>query len=681
MTSPEGGRGMGPEDQTALAAYLAGLTRPQAPARTGFKPLHSLADLPSKGPQPPRSLAGGSPAVPFAVHDWADHTKHPSRRLARTGKAAPLAAAAAAVPCKVDLSAGFADRQATVTVRLARLDLRRTAVGISAARGVLIGSNGCQRNCYQFVVVNPTASIGGLLDGNRTAKLAFARLVENPESLSAGHALKRAVREGPLWTGGAIRASRLTGDNMTRLPVPAPITVGGSKGIVIGDGASQSNRFTYQFIRPQLNMSAAIHARPELARMLAVAIRHPRAEAAQRSFARELDRMFGQATGQAGKLRTGHGLPVISIAGSDGVMLGAGNRRIDVIRRMIEGRFEVRGWDVPGLRPEPPFPSALLPLRTALDTIAAAAARPLNAADAAPPLPLVPGTGGPGLPVPAPGAGRTTRTPEVSLAPPPDGDGAVVRGPAAAIAAAMKTGFLDAATLRAYVHRRLQAGLQHRPADQLAQAVRDLAGLREILFPDPEPGISLRDAVDPQTGTAAVTSALTTGISGDPASRLAASTVSPSLGRAAKPGPGYARASIWHVSTDKATFAEPLAQELASLGTAPRLDTWQTTPVDNLMKKLLDTDLTDASAVILVISAASVADPWIPEELSEAVVRRITSSAQLIPVRLDNAIMPAPIRHLSWINADRTQEGIRAAAAQITKALHGTGPATDPRTT
>jgi len=51
------------------------------------------------------------------------------------------------------------------------------------------------------------------------------------------------------------------------------------------------------------------------------------------------------------------------------------------------------------------------------------------------------------------------------------------------------------------------------------------------------------------------------------------------------------------------------------------------------------------------------------------VVRRIASSVRLIPVRLDDAPIPGPLKHLVWINADRTPEGIRSAAEQITDAL------------
>ena len=148
-----------------------------------------------------------------------------------------------------------------------------------------------------------------------------------------------------------------------------------------------------------------------------------------------------------------------------------------------------------------------------------------------------------------------------------------------------------------------------------------------------------------------------------------------------KPAAGCARAFILHVSQDKAGFVEPLVRELASMEAAPTLDTWEIKPGDSLVKKLLESELGPASAVIAVISASSEAEPWVREELHAAAVRRVTGSARLIAVRLDDAPMPAPMRHLAWINAERTQEGIRAAAARITKALHGPGSAANRRTT
>jgi len=130
------------------------------------------------------------------------------------------------------------------------------------------------------------------------------------------------------------------------------------------------------------------------------------------------------------------------------------------------------------------------------------------------------------------------------------------------------------------------------------------------------------------------------------------------------------RAFLSHASEDKSGFVEPLARELAEMGVAPWLDIWEIMPGDSLVKKLFDEGLDTVDAVIVVVSVSSAAKPWVREELDAAVVRRITSRTRLIPVRLDDAPVPSPIQHLTWISADRTPGGIRSAAEQITDALY-----------
>jgi integrase len=130
------------------------------------------------------------------------------------------------------------------------------------------------------------------------------------------------------------------------------------------------------------------------------------------------------------------------------------------------------------------------------------------------------------------------------------------------------------------------------------------------------------------------------------------------------------RAFLSHASEDKEDFVEPLAREFAEIGVAPWLDMWEIRPGDSLVRKLFEEGLDTVDAVIVVVSASSAAKPWVREELDAAVVRRITSSVRLIPVRLDGASVPAPIQHLVWITADRTPEGIRKAAREITDAVY-----------
>jgi len=69
------------------------------------------------------------------------------------------------------------------------------------------------------------------------------------------------------------------------------------------------------------------------------------------------------------------------------------------------------------------------------------------------------------------------------------------------------------------------------------------------------------------------------------------------------------RAFLSHASEDKEDFVEPLARELAEMGVAPWLDIWEIRPGDSLVRKLFDEGLDTVDAVIVVISAASVAKP------------------------------------------------------------------------
>jgi hypothetical protein len=136
-------------------------------------------------------------------------------------------------------------------------------------------------------------------------------------------------------------------------------------------------------------------------------------------------------------------------------------------------------------------------------------------------------------------------------------------------------------------------------------------------------------------------------------------------------GVSAVRAFLSHASEDKPDFVEPLARQLAELGVSPWLDIWEIRPGDSLVNKLFDEGLDTVGVVIVVVSPSSAAKPWVREELDAAVVRRITGSVRLIPVRLDDAPMPSPLRHLVWITADRTPEGIRSAAEQIADAVYG----------
>jgi hypothetical protein len=129
-----------------------------------------------------------------------------------------------------------------------------------------------------------------------------------------------------------------------------------------------------------------------------------------------------------------------------------------------------------------------------------------------------------------------------------------------------------------------------------------------------------------------------------------------------------------HASEDKVSFAEPLSRELASLGIRPWLDKWEIRPGDSLVAKLFDEGIAAVDAVIVIVSKYSAGKPWVRAELDAAMVRRITENTRLIPVRLDGADMPAPLRILVWHDAERTDDGIHNAARLIADTLHDRDP-------
>jgi hypothetical protein len=130
-------------------------------------------------------------------------------------------------------------------------------------------------------------------------------------------------------------------------------------------------------------------------------------------------------------------------------------------------------------------------------------------------------------------------------------------------------------------------------------------------------------------------------------------------------------AFVSHASEDKSSLAEPLSRKLAELGVQPWLDKWEIQPGDSLVQRLFDEGLKNADAVILVTSAVSVSKRWVREELDSAAVGRIERGTRLIPIRLDGVEMPEPLRHLRWLNAERTPDSVEQIAAEIADLLHG----------
>lgn len=112
---------------------------------------------------------------------------------------------------------------------------------------------------------------------------------------------------------------------------------------------------------------------------------------------------------------------------------------------------------------------------------------------------------------------------------------------------------------------------------------------------------------------------------------------------------------ISHAGEDKVAYAEPLARKLRASGVDAWLDKWEIAPGDSLVQKIFHEAMSLTDAVVVVLSKTSVAKPWVAKELDVAVVRNIQKLSRLIPVRLDDCVVPEALRDLVWL--DWTKEG------------------------
>ena len=114
------------------------------------------------------------------------------------------------------------------------------------------------------------------------------------------------------------------------------------------------------------------------------------------------------------------------------------------------------------------------------------------------------------------------------------------------------------------------------------------------------------------------------------------------------------RAFISHASEDKALYAVPLATGLRALGVDAWLDKWEIKPGDSLVARIFEEGLKDAAGVVIVLSLISVTKPWVEKELNVGVVQGIEKTSRVIPVRVDDCVVPACLKDLLWIDWAKT---------------------------
>jgi hypothetical protein len=130
------------------------------------------------------------------------------------------------------------------------------------------------------------------------------------------------------------------------------------------------------------------------------------------------------------------------------------------------------------------------------------------------------------------------------------------------------------------------------------------------------------------------------------------------------------RVFLSHASEDSERFARGLATRLRERGVKVWFAEWELLPGDSLVDRIFEEGLSDAEAVIIVVSQNSVNKPWVREELNAAVVRKIERQCKLIPVVIDDCEVPAALRSTVWLRI-RDLEGYEAELDRLIKAIFG----------
>jgi len=112
--------------------------------------------------------------------------------------------------------------------------------------------------------------------------------------------------------------------------------------------------------------------------------------------------------------------------------------------------------------------------------------------------------------------------------------------------------------------------------------------------------------------------------------------------------PEHPKVFLSHASEDKERFVVPFATALREHGVDVWLDKWEILPGDSLVDKIFEEGLKDAAAVIVVISKFSIEKPWVKEELNAAFVKRISKQTKIIPVVIDECVVPEALQATVW---------------------------------
>lgn len=105
---------------------------------------------------------------------------------------------------------------------------------------------------------------------------------------------------------------------------------------------------------------------------------------------------------------------------------------------------------------------------------------------------------------------------------------------------------------------------------------------------------------------------------------------------------------VSHASEDKDPFVLSFATRLRANGIDAWIDKWEMLPGDSLVDKIFEIGLKEATAVLIVLSKNSVNKPWVKEEINAAFVNRINAKCKIIPIVIDDCVVPQCLQTTLW---------------------------------
>ena len=131
-------------------------------------------------------------------------------------------------------------------------------------------------------------------------------------------------------------------------------------------------------------------------------------------------------------------------------------------------------------------------------------------------------------------------------------------------------------------------------------------------------------------------------------------------------------AFLSHATADNDRFVVPFNAALALRGIRTILDVQDFRPGQSLIRHIFDDGIESANAFVIIISKNTATRPWIRAELEHAIVRNIEDAMPVIPVILDGAPVPAPLRSRLQIRVegDLTPEAVAGLVADALMTDH-----------